>query len=243
MFGFSSCMHLSVAIFGIFLSLLLSGCQSVQPQEQLIVEVPAAPVPAVLTEQQKHIKSILAEADYCLSQNKLLNPINDNAHDRYRSVLLMDPANEHAKLGLHTIAEHYLEMARTAAARGNVREAQAMMRNAQEIDNDAAVQDAAFTLRKQIASIPPSKPFQAGANEHLIDTKLLKSKDAQVMAQLGGVVKKLKDSGDFALIVAPSDADGRMIYQELRNVASGFLVRGDIKIGSPARVKIVKSLE
>ena len=230
------------------LATLLSACQlfpSKQQAEAPVPEITQPPVVAVqvVTEQQKHIASLLSEADYALSQNKLLNPINDNAHDRYRSVLLMDSENERAKLGLQIISLRYVELARTAAVRGNISEAQSLIKYARDIDNNPVVQDAAETIRKQIASTPPAKPYAAVAGEQLLDGKLLQAKDAQIILQLSGVAQKAKQTGEFVLIVARSDAEGRWIYQQLRSAVPGFLVRGDIKIGQPARVKLVASLE
>ena len=60
------------------LTILLSACQlfpSKQQAEAPIPEMIQPPVVAVqvVTEQQKHIASLLSEADYALSQNKLLD--------------------------------------------------------------------------------------------------------------------------------------------------------------------------
>jgi len=232
----------------LLLSSLLSSCQffqstspAVAPPEE--IAQPVAPAVVVLTAQQKAINAMLGEADYALSKNKLLDPINDNAHDRYRSVLLIDPDNERARIGLQTIALRYVELARAAAVRGNIASAQTMIKYARGIDNNSVVQDAAETMRKQIASMPPAKPYQAGAGEQMLDGALLKAKSPTIIAQLQDVAQKAKRSGDFVLIIASNDADGRWIYQQLRSAVPGFLVRGDIKIGQPARVKLVKSLD
>lgn len=239
----------SLGVIGVLgLASLLGACQSTSQQEEQLADpvVQEAPAPVELTAQQRSINALLSEADYCLSQGKLLNPIADNAHDRYRSVLLMDPQNERAKLGLQTIALRYVDQARNAARRGNLSEAQSLIRYARGIDNNAVVQDAAETLRKQIAHMPPpapAKPYQAAEGEVVLDVKMLQAKDPQLTTQLIGVAQKAKQTDQFVLIVARSDPEGRWIYQQLRNAVPGYLVRGDIKIGSPARVKLVKSLD
>jgi hypothetical protein len=235
----------SLRVIGIFsLASVLGACQSTPKQEAPIPVVQqASSVPAEVSPQQKVINSLLSEADYCLSQNKLLNPIADNAHDRYRSVLLMDPQNERAKLGLQTISLRFVELARTAAKRGNASEAQTMIKYAREVDNNPVVQDAAETLRKQLSSMPAAKPYTPGEGEIILDAKLLQAKDPQITTQLVGVAQKAKATDEFVLITARTDAEGRFIYQLLRNAVPGYLVRGDIKIGSPARVKLVKSLD
>lgn len=238
---FKSAITLRVVCLGLAGSLV--ACQSTPEQETPAPVVQQAPAPVELTPQQKVINSLLSEADYCLSQNKLLNPIADNAHDRYRSVLLMDPENERAKIGLQTISLRFVELARTAAKRGNIGEAQTMIRYAKSIDNNPVVQDAAETLRKQGGSVVSAKPYTAGEGEVVLDAKFLQAKDPQITTQLVGVAQKAKQTDQFVLITARSDAEGRFIYQQLRNAVPGYLVRGDIKIGSPARVKLVKSLD
>jgi len=231
-----------ICVFG-FASALVA-CQSTAKQEQPPAPaVQIAPVPAELTPQQKVISRLLGEADYCLSQNRLLNPIADNAHDRYRSVLLMVPNNERAKLGLQAIALRFVDLAQTAAKRGNLSEANTMIKYAKSIDNNAVVQDAANSLRKQLVNIPPAKAYVASEGEIVLDAKMLQSKDPQLTTQLVNVAQKAKQTDQFVLIIARTDADGRWVYQQLRNAVPGYLVRGDIRIGSPARVKLVKTLD
>lgn len=243
MFSFISKLRASLRVSVlVVLAGLLAACQST-PKQEAAAEAPVVQAPLVLTEQQKVINGLLAEADYALSQNKLLNPINDNAHDRYRSVLLMQPDNERAKEGLQIISLRYVDLARAAAKRGNLSEAQSMLKYARSIDNNPVVEDAAETLRKQVGSMPAAKPYQAGAGELVLDAKLLQAKDPKITAQLGGIAQQAKQNDEFVLIIARSDAEGRWLYQQLRTAVPGYLVRGDIKIGQPTRVKLVKSLD
>lgn len=80
---------LRLLVLAVIASMLFS-CQSTSQQEPVAeVAPPPAPMAAPVHPQQKAIDFLLSEADWALSQGKLLNPINDNAHDRYRSVLLL----------------------------------------------------------------------------------------------------------------------------------------------------------
>lgn len=245
MFSFSSKSAVVVRIIGLLgLAGTLVACQSTPKQEEPIAPVvQMAPAPVELTPQQKVVHRLLAEADYCLSRNQLLNPIADNAHDRYRSVLLMEPENERAKLGLQAIALRFVDQAQTAAKRGNLSEANTMINYAKSIDNNAVVQDAANSLRKQLVNIPVAKAYVPSEGEVVLDAKMLQSKDPQLTTHLTSVAHKAKQTDQFVLIIARTDADGRWVYQQLRNAVPGYLVRGDIRIGSPARVKLVKTLE
>jgi uncharacterized protein YfaT (DUF1175 family) len=98
-------------------------------------------------------------------------------------------------------------------------------------------------LRKQLSSMPALTPYKANEGEHLLDGKMLQAKSPQIVSMLKDVAQKAKQTGEFVLIIARSDAEGRWIYQQMRQAVPGFLVRGDIKVGQPARVKLVASLE
>ncbi|HOY23978.1 MAG TPA: hypothetical protein PK002_12545 [Cellvibrio sp.] len=245
MFSFSSKSAVVVRTIGLLgLVGTLVACQSTPKQEEPIAPVvQVAPVAVELTPQQKVVHRLLAEADYCLSRNQLLNPIADNAHDRYRSVLLMEPENERAILGLQAIALRFVDLAQTAAKRGNLSEANTMIKYAKSIDNNAVVQDAANSLRKQLVNIPVAKTYVPSEGEVVLDAKMLQSKDPLLTTHLTSVAHKAKQTDQFVLIIARTDADGRWVYQQLRNAVPGYLVRGDIRIGSPARVKLVKTLD
>lgn len=244
---FSFTLHSSLILRTLYLFSFagaLTACQSTPKQEEPPAPIAqVAPAPVELTPQQKVINRLLGEADYCLSRNQLLNPIADNAHDRYRSVLLMEPENERAKLGLQAIALRFVDQAQTAAKRGNLSEANTLIKYAKSIDNNAVVQDAANSLRKQLVNIPPAKAYVAAEGEVVLDAKMLQSKDPQLTTHLTSVAHKAKQTDQFVLIIARTDADGRWVYQQLRNAVPGYLVRGDIRIGSPARVKLVKTLD
>src|SRR5690625_6898453 len=76
----------------------------------------------------------LDEADRALSQDRLIEPADDNAHDRYRAALYLDPGNSRAQSGLHAIVLRYLDMARAAARRGAYAQSQELLRRANTVE-------------------------------------------------------------------------------------------------------------
>src|SRR5690606_4092237 len=96
------------------------------------VAAPEQKKPVVTREQQ--IKRLLADADYALSQNRLLMPLEDNAHDRYHAVLLLDPQNAEAKTGLQAITLRYIDLARSATARSQYSQAQGYLNQARDLE-------------------------------------------------------------------------------------------------------------
>ncbi|ARU29655.1 M48 family metallopeptidase [Cellvibrio sp. PSBB006] len=231
------------------LSTVLGACQT-SPKPAPKKPAPAAvvpeprPAPKPVNTREQSIKRLLADAEYALSQNQLLMPLNDNAHDRYHAVLLMDPDNSEAKTGLQAITLRYLELARSAAARSRYAEAQGHLKNARDLDpKNPLVEEFAVILRKEIANQKPPAPYKPGPDERMIDARALSAKSPEVIAQLGELAQVARESGDLVMIHARNDAEGRWIYQQMRDAVPGFLLRGDIRITQQPRIKFVPRLQ
>lgn len=189
------------------------------------------------------VARLLADADYALSQNQLLMPIEDNAFDRYQSVLLMDPNNKDARAGLQTVALRYVELSRSSIARGNYAQARTYLNNARGIDPKSPLLSELDTnLRRAQASQPAPKPYQAGPNEHLLDAQELTRKSPKLLAHLRQLAEQARASGDLVIIHARNDAEGRWIYGKMRDALEDFLLRGDIKIAAQPRIQFVPTL-
>jgi tetratricopeptide (TPR) repeat protein len=226
----------------------LSACQVPFSKKQTLStpqpQVPAAPVKAPETKEQLAIRLLLLNAEYTLAHDQLITPANDNAFTYYREVLKRDPENIRAKGGIQGIVMRYVDLARQAAARSNYSQAIAMLNNARIVDRDnLLIQEVNDGLREQMRSAPPVAPYRGGANEFLLDGNLLGKDDPQILQRIAEIAHKLKKTDSLAMIIARTDNEGRWIYQQLRAAVPGYLVRGDIKIGSPARVQLVPRLE
>lgn len=234
-------------------SLLVAGCCllgcTFSPEQRTTrapVTGPGAPAPVKIASKplsNQQITRLLAEADYALSQNRLLMPIEDNAFDRFQSVLLLDPNNSSARTGLQAIAMRYIEMARTSIARGQYAQAQSHLNNARAIDaSSPLLAETAALLRREQAKQPPAQTYKPGPDEHLLDAQELTRKSPAIIKQLGQLAQKAKDSGNLVLIYARNDAEGRWIYAQMRDSLEDFLLRGDIRIAPQPRVQFTPSL-
>jgi hypothetical protein len=243
--------HLKVVVlvFAAFNILVACKFYPEQPKGKPVDRVytaPAAAKPAAtqsLSSREKMLARMLAEADYALSQDRLLTPIEDNAFDRFHSVLLMDPNNKSAKTGLQTIALRYIEMARNSIARGQYAQAQNHINNARGIDPQSPLLDETTAyLRRERAAQPPVQAYKPGPNEHLLNAQELSRKSPVIVAQLAQLAQKAQESGDLVMIYARNDAEGRWIYAQMRDSLEDFLLRGDIKIAPQPRVQFVPVL-
>ncbi|MFC6981009.1 hypothetical protein [Microbulbifer taiwanensis] len=60
------------------------------------------------------------------------------------------------------------------------------------------------------------------------------------MELLRGAAQRIRRGELRVIIVARNDAEGRWIYQQLREAVPGYRVRGDIKLGSPPRLLLIQ---
>ena len=97
--------------------------------------VVTAPVKHRLTGTERaQIVGLLGSARIALSENRLMSPADDNAYDRYRKVLKLDPGDERAKQGLRDIAARYISLADQAIERSNLSEARDFVSRAKRAD-------------------------------------------------------------------------------------------------------------
>lgn len=221
------------------LILCLQACQTTKKPEP----APVKPVQTVQKPLQQPmstpVRLLILNGEYTLARDQLLTPVNDNAYDYFRAALKLDPNNQRAKGGLQGIVMRYVDLARQAAARGNYSTATKMLNNARIVDpNNLLIKEVSAALSEQIKSAPPVEPYTGGSNEFLLDVNLLGKDDPQMQARLAEIVNKLKSTNSLAMIIARTDNEGRWIYQKLREVDPEYRVRGDIKLGSPPRVKL-----
>jgi tetratricopeptide (TPR) repeat protein len=224
------------------LCVLLQACQSKKP-EPVVVPAPVQPVQLEKKPVQKPmstpVRLLILNGEYTLARDQLLTPANDNAYNYFREALKLDPENQRAKGGLQGIVMRYVDLARQAAARGNYSTATTMLNHARIVDpENLLIKEVSEALSEQIRTAPPVESYKGGSNEFLLDANLVGKDDPQISARIVEIANKLKATNSLAIIIARTDAEGRWIYQKLREVDPDYKVRGDIKIGSPPRVKL-----
>lgn len=226
--------------------LLASGCRFYpeQPAAPVVSRDKAVQQTARVSDRERLIARLLSDADYALSRNQLLTPVEDNAFDRYQSVLIMDPLNTRAKAGLRAVSLRYVELARNSMARGQFALAQSYLNNAASIDpSSQLVAEARQQLRKHMAARPaPAPVYTAKPGEHLLDAQALARKSPEILAQLTKLAHKARDTGEMVIIHARNDAEGRWIYSQMRDALEDFLLRGDIRISTRPRIQFVPVL-
>jgi hypothetical protein len=73
------------------------------------------------------IMGLLRGAETALAESRLQSPKGNNAYQKYRAVLDLDPENRAAKQGLVEVASRYLSLSRAASSAGNLDEGRQYM--------------------------------------------------------------------------------------------------------------------
>ncbi|TNF36022.1 MAG: hypothetical protein EP312_02325 [Gammaproteobacteria bacterium] len=220
-------------------ALLLAACAS-QP-------VPA-PVPEA-SAQQRWIAQVLTEAEVAFMENRLMVPVTDNAVDRYQQVLDIDPANEHALLGMKKVGRRYLSLAMEAANGGDLVAAQRYVDRAKTVDPGyeaiAHMEDYLALLeteqRRDRAKQTRSKNTRP--NERWLDASAVSARSAGMVAELHDLARQIQAWDTRFEIIARSDAEGRWIYQTMRDAVSGYRLRANLSIGREPRVLLMDVIE
>lgn len=84
------------------------------------------------------IVGLLTSAKIALGEDHLMSPAGDNAYEKFRAVLALDPRNADARRGLHEIAKRYLARARESFEQGDRAAAREHVRRARQADGGLA---------------------------------------------------------------------------------------------------------
>lgn len=225
--------------------LILAGCVH-QPVSPVIV-VPPEPDPKVLKAErlERDIQQLLNAAERALAADRLTKPAHDNAYDRFQAVLLLRPNHPQAISGLQQVMLRYLALARQSAARSELGKARALLERARQVDKDS-VQIAELDRQlaaQQARQQSDSKTVSAQSNEYVLPASELDKRGEKIVTQLQQIAQQARGSGEFLLIVARGDAEGRWIYQQMKEAVPGFRLRGDIQLGRKAKVLLLPPID
>ncbi|MDH3314775.1 MAG: protein kinase [Gammaproteobacteria bacterium] len=102
----------------------LANAPSLDQIEAQNVETESQPAPLITENQptaaptkETQIARLLEEAGADIDQLRLSTPPGNNALEKYRQILALDPQNQQAKTGVHKIVKTYAELGKQAAKR------------------------------------------------------------------------------------------------------------------------------
>jgi len=212
--------------------LLLSACAQQPPvsDSDSATAVPAVAVSAQQLEHRRQMDQLLARAALQLSRDRLMIPVGDSAHHYFWQVLRLEEGNVEALQGMKAINARYLQLAQQAYQQGAYERAQRMLTGAGRVST-AAAEIEVLRLRYRAPAL--------ASNEFLLQLRQLDARGEELLTFLQELTEKLVAADSRLLIVARNDAEGRWIYQQMRLLAGGHRLRGDIQLGSRPRIILI----
>jgi len=218
--------YLSAALLGTVL-VLVAGCAATKPDE--------APPPSASPEPAPDadaIADLLEAAAEAFENGRLITPPGDNAYERLLAVLALDPDNSQAAERVERIVERYLEFAMRAAEQGYFPRARSMLDRARIVKRDhPQIQP----LEETVALLAQAKRVRIA-----LDRGAIAARDASASDRLRNIGVRAKMPNTRVTIVARSDAEGRWIYQQMREAPGERRIRAELTIGSPPSVELIE---
>lgn len=232
------------------LCLLLVGCESQQPipserssipdsQNEVLdirpLSKPVLVIPSQPSEMERLIADILFEGLQALEDDRLLTPLEDNAHSRFQRVLAMDPENEIANDGLERILLRYVDLSQEASRRGLFEDAEELLGRAEFINEDHPSINLAWSLLQS--------EKESGDLIFSLDTAEFLSRSEIARSRLNNIAQQARELDAFFLITAPNDDLARWMYLQMRNAVDGYRLRGNIELANQTSIRLRLSRE
>ena len=232
------------------LCLLLVGCESQQPipserssipdsQNEVLdirpLSQPVLIIPGQPSEMERLIADILFEGLQALEDDRLLTPLEDNAHSRFQRVLAMDPENEIANDGLERILLRYVDLSQEASRRGLFEDAEELLGRAEFINEDHPSINLAWSLLQS--------EKESGDLIFSLDTAEFLSRSEIARSSLNNIAQQARELDAFFLITAPNDDLARWMYLQMRNAVDGYRLRGNIELANQTSIRLRLSRE
>ena len=181
-------------------------------------------------DSSRMIPDILYAALQALSEDKLLTPVDDNAHGRFKRVLAIDPKNELALEGIQNIVVRYLQLAGESTNRGIFDEAETLLGRARFVDpNHPGIDSVAEALRLEMDS-----------NDLFfkLDYPSYSARSELAQNELADIARQTREHEAFFLIIAPNDDLARWMVSVMREAVSGYRLRGNIELSSRLGIRL-----
>lgn len=232
------------------LTALLSACGGAPVKPSVAPVVEAAPTPPVATTRsarERTIDALLSEAEAAIRQGRYALPAHDNAYDRFRAVQMLEPNNQQAQSGLHSILLIYVDRVQQSLVAGRLHAAAADLRQAKQLFPGADLLmplQAEVNRRAKASEVAAKTPVPADGRERVkLPEQALAKKSDDVKQLLEQIGKRVSQSDESVMIYARNDAEGRWIYKTMKDAVGDYRIRGDIRIARQPALEILSPME
>ena len=181
-------------------------------------------------DRQRFLADILYEALQALADDRLLTPIDDNAHARFMRVLAYDADNRIALQGIQDIVLRYLQLSEQSMHRGLFEEARTMLDRARFVDADhPEIERLSLAIEAEMNS--EDLFFELDSGE-------FSSRSEQAENQLADIAQQALQHSAFFLVTAPNDDLARWMVAIMRQAVDGQRLRGNIEMASQTSIRL-----
>ncbi len=182
------------------------------------------------TDSRQLIPDILYEALQALNADRLLTPIDDNAHARFRRVLALDPQNQIALEGLQDIVKRYLQLTEESMRRGQFEEAKRLLGRARFVDDS----------HPEIANVAAALQREMNSEDlfFVLDYPQYAARSEAAQQELEDIARQIREHEAFFLIAAPNDELGRWMVSVMREAVMGYRLRGNIELSNSLGIRL-----
>ncbi len=200
------------------------------------------------------VLTLLDEAEQAMTDKRLTTPGAYNALSFYSRVLKLQPENKEARQGLQRIVDRYIQWSDVALQQGRTGSARSYLQRAALVDPDSpALAEARqrvevqSRLQKQQRAEkprggdrqPPKVAVRTGERFVALDQSGLKNRSTEVSRQLAALAELIRERDARVIIRAPSDRQGRWIYQQMNQRHEEYRIRANMQIESAAGVLLL----
>ena len=187
----------------------------------------------------------LGEAGWAFEQDKLTTPKGESSYYYLARVLAKEPNNALAIVALEKIVVRYYELLQASLAQGKIQQARVFLSRAKQVMPKHSQLTKMQRLIdghvvKQVVVVPgPETAVPMMRKQQLpLPIKLIDQQDEEFAQWLSIVALKTHSLSATMLIVAPTDAQARWVYQTLNSANPDQRIRANIKRSRPARIEV-----
>lgn len=202
----------------ILLLMLLGGCSMLVPDTVIDKQQP---------QQLQQLTLLLDKADKAIERGRFIAPQFDNANGYYRQMLVLDAGNEQALAGIQNLTEILSLKAKQSLEIDRVRDYRVYTSWIEQIAPNSP-------LLAELKTLDPER--QASNGSWAIPVSDLKARNNNAKKKIKQAALTAKAYQSRVKIIAPTDADGRWMYQQMRSFADEYLFRSSLIIGDTAKI-------
>jgi hypothetical protein len=212
-------------IFVSFLLLmLLSACSLLVPSDAAIVQQVKLSPQAQLSQQ---ITTLLDKAQRAVKLERFVSPEFDNANRYYQQVLALDGSNDEALAGIENLSNILFFRAKASIEVDRVEDYRVYRSWITQIAPSS-------TLLVELSALDPAK--ENSGNSWVIARNDLTARNSRAKTKIKQAALVARKYESRIRIIAPTDTDGRWMYQQMRGFTDEYLFRSSLIIGDRAKI-------